>query len=670
MLDARRRGNRFMPREARMHSEQLFHSLVEHSADAITLFTPDGTITYANPSTARITGYAAQELEGMDSFAFIHPDDKGNVIHLLTNLIEQAEDFVPLEYRLCHQDGTWRWIEGTATNLLSDPSVGAIACTFRDITEHKQQLANEQGANAEAETRAGYLMTIFEKVATGLAIYDCNGNLKQINTAFRDLFALEAGIDFALLQPDEWCKWAFPRDLEGRPLSQGLWSHFQALDKDSSSKQQTMRLVACNRAGQDFFLDVNVFPIRDTAGQIMGCIAAYLDITQQHQLEQQLQYAERKLRSLVESNIVGVMVTDEAGHVYEVNDWMALGLGYSREELLSGNIRVQDLLVPEYRGARARAWKTLISQGSSLPEEKIYICKDGSRFPVLVGAATINQERSRALVVSLDISDRKEAEQRRQEFLGMVNHELRTPLTVIQGFLELAMFYVERLSRTSAGEQDDFHKLDAMLQQAQQQVEIESRLVTELLDVSRMEMQKFSLSLQSCDLVSLVQQVVANQQQMAPMRYIELKLPPQAEVPVIADTDRIEQVVNNYLSNALKYSPPDRKVSVSIRIEEAMARVSVHDQGPGLTLEQQQHIWERFYQVGIARYSDTFEGLGLGLYIVRTIMAQHQGQVGVESIPGQGATFWFMLPLADEPDDACETQYVIGGGVDDAFHIS
>jgi PAS domain S-box-containing protein len=659
-----------MSREARTPGEQFFHTLVEHSADAIMLFTPDGTIIYANPSTARITGYTAQELVGMNSFAFIHPADKEHMLRLLTDLIEQNEHSASLEYRLCRQDGTWCWIEGTITNLLSDLTVGAIVYSFHDITIRKQQPADTQTAYANAEIQASRLVSIFETVNTALAVYDCDGNIKCVNSAFRNLFALESDNDLALLQFDAWCKWASPRDVEGKPLGQGLWSQLQALGKGLPSKQPTMKLITCDRTGRDFFLGISVFPTRDIAGQITGCVIAYLDVSQQHQLELQLQYAERKLRSLVEANVVGIMVTDEAGHMYEVNDWMAQALGYSREELLSGRIRVQDILVPEYRGARARAWKTLISQGSSLPEEKIYICKDGSRLPVLVAAAAINQERNRALVVSLDISDRKEAEQRREAFLSMVNHELRTPLTVIQGFLELALFYIGHMARTSVGEQDDLHKLATMLQQAQQQVEIESRLVTELLDVSRMEMQKFSLSLQRCDLISLVRQVIANQQQMLPTRRLELELPLCAEVPVMADADRIEQVINNYLSNAFKYSPPDRTVSVSMRIEGMMVRISVHDQGPGLTPEQQKRIWERFYQVETTRYADTFEGLGLGLYIVRTIVAQHQGQVGVESIPGQGSTFWFMLPLADDTDDACETQYVMGGGVDGAFHIT
>ena len=137
----------------------------------------------------------------------------------------------------------------------------------------------------------------------------------------------------------------------------------------------------------------------------------------------------------------------------------------------------------------------------------------------------------------------------------------------------------------------------------------------------------------------------------------------------MADADRIEQVINNYLSNAFKYSPPDRKVVVSLQIEGMMVRVSVHDQGPGLTPEQQKRVWERFYQVEAPRYADTFEGLGLGLYIVRTIVAQHQGQVGVESVPGQGSTFWFMLPLADDIGDGGETPYVRGEGLDGALHM-
>ncbi|HXR66660.1 MAG TPA: ATP-binding protein, partial [Ktedonobacteraceae bacterium] len=136
--------------------------------------------------------------------------------------------------------------------------------------------------------------------------------------------------------------------------------------------------------------------------------------------------------------------------------------------------------------------------------------------------------------------------------------------------------------------------------------------------------------------------------QMTPGRHIELLLPAQTSIPVAVDADRIDQVLTNYLTNAFKYSPAGQPVRVELSVEGCMARVSVSDQGSGLTEEQQQHVWDRFYQTEAAAQPGSERGLGLGLYIVRTIIAQHQGQVGVESSCGQGTTFWFMLPLADE----------------------
>jgi signal transduction histidine kinase len=128
-------------------------------------------------------------------------------------------------------------------------------------------------------------------------------------------------------------------------------------------------------------------------------------------------------------------------------------------------------------------------------------------------------------------------------------------------------------------------------------------------------------------------------------------MPEDISVPVVADAVRITQVITNYLNNALKYSPTDRPVDVSLRVARKTARVSVRDQGPGLSVAEQKSIWERFYQVDrIKAQSGSAGGLGLGLHICKTIIEQHQGQVGVESTPGEGSTFWFTLPLA--ADDA------------------
>jgi signal transduction histidine kinase len=118
-------------------------------------------------------------------------------------------------------------------------------------------------------------------------------------------------------------------------------------------------------------------------------------------------------------------------------------------------------------------------------------------------------------------------------------------------------------------------------------------------------------------------------------------------VPVLADASRIEQVVANYVRNALKFSGADQTVEVRLRTEDGMARVTVHDDGVGIPLADQPHIWERFYRAAGADWQSGSQiGFGIGLYISKTIIDGHQGQVGIESTPGQGTTVWFTLPLA------------------------
>jgi signal transduction histidine kinase len=114
----------------------------------------------------------------------------------------------------------------------------------------------------------------------------------------------------------------------------------------------------------------------------------------------------------------------------------------------------------------------------------------------------------------------------------------------------------------------------------------------------------------------------------------------------LADRARISQVVTNYVTNALRYSRPSQPVQIGLTLQEGLARVWVQDRGPGLTEEAKTQLWQRFHQVkGIAVQSGSGKGLGLGLYICQTLIAQHQGKVGVESTPGEGSTFWFTLPL-------------------------
>jgi PAS domain S-box-containing protein len=242
----------------------------------------------------------------------------------------------------------------------------------------------------------------------------------------------------------------------------------------------------------------------------------------------------------------------------------------------------------------------------------------------------------------------REVNRRMDEFLAIAAHELRGPLTSIRGNLQLLQ---RRLWRplTAEGAPAASAEGHDLLQRTIEQTGRLTRMMTDLLDVSRIESGHLALHPEPCDLADPVRRCVEEARLAWPARAITLEMPAGA-VRVQADAGRLEQVVANYLTNALKYSPPDQPVGVSLHMEGDTVRVQVRDQGPGLTAEQQREIWERYRRVpGVAVQDEAplaGGGLGLGLYISRTIIVGHGGAVGVESAPGTGSTFSFMLPLA------------------------
>ncbi len=244
----------------------------------------------------------------------------------------------------------------------------------------------------------------------------------------------------------------------------------------------------------------------------------------------------------------------------------------------------------------------------------------------------------------------REANQHMEDFLNLVCHELKTPLTVIRGSLNLAERKVKRLISTEATVSDEVRRFSpvlALLERANNAVSVQDRLVNDLLDVARIQRQNLKLFLRLCNLSSIVQEAVEDQQQISEGRTIELELPNKGEFFVRADPDRLVQVVTNLLTNALKYSPVDRPVTVSISVDHREARVAVRDEGVGIPVEEHERVWHCFYRVpGIEAEGGSGAGLGVGLHLCRTLIEQHNGQIGVESSPGQGSTFWFILPLA------------------------
>jgi signal transduction histidine kinase len=159
---------------------------------------------------------------------------------------------------------------------------------------------------------------------------------------------------------------------------------------------------------------------------------------------------------------------------------------------------------------------------------------------------------------------------------------------------------------------------------------------------------RLALRLEPCDLAGVVGEAVAEEVALNPERAIGW-VDETSPVSVLADAGRIEQVVANYVTNALKFSRTDQAVEVHLATHDGTVRVSVRDEGVGIPLAEQPHIWERFYQGAQASVQSGSQiGFGIGLHICKAIVEGHQGQVGVESTPGAGSTFWFTLPLAED----------------------
>lgn len=259
-------------------------------------------------------------------------------------------------------------------------------------------------------------------------------------------------------------------------------------------------------------------------------------------------------------------------------------------------------------------------------------------IPLLVSAAPISNgagEIIGAVSIATDITELARLERQKDVFLGITAHELRTPLTTLKGMIQVTR---RRLERTGTGSTQQV----AMMERAVVRME---RLITDLLDVSRIEAGQFALRPEWCDLAALCR-AVCEEQEVINNRLIQVKLP-EKSINVRVDPERVSQVITNLLSNALKYTEVGTPVYLQVAYDADQATITIRDGGEGIASEALPHLFERFYQAPeIASKSGSTMGLGLGLYICKNIVERHGGSIGVESVPGQGSTFWFSLPIA------------------------
>jgi len=397
-----------------------------------------------------------------------------------------------------------------------------------------------------------------------------------------------------------------------------------------------------------FHFNSIISPVRGRlSGATQSLTVLVQDVTEQVRAKREIEalaelMEERSARldSIYGSMTDALWVYDENGHVVDVNQatLTMFELGSRSEAMTAGSLADFDLRYPDGR----------IIPPNDLPQARAL---RGEVVPdyLAVGATKISRRdmdlsialapiQSNGIVggvlVIRDITALQELDRKKDEFLSVASHELRTPLTTIKGYTQLLASIVNDID---AGERATY--LGAVLGEIERMM----GLIAELLDVSRIETKRLQLQRQPVDWLNFLERQASAFRVLYPDRRIRFD-PAIPEVIVDVDPDRIRQVVDNLVSNALKYSPEESEVTIQVSREKDAVVTTVSDRGIGIPEDEIAHLFERFHRARnvSSRY---YGGLGLGLYIARAIIEAHDGSIDVKSEEGVGSKFILSIPL-------------------------
>ncbi len=677
-------------RENQVQYHQLA-ALVESSDIPMIGKTREGIITSWNRAAERMYGYSAQEAVGQP-ITILFPADRQDEFTRIMERITQGETVDLYETTRRRKDGTLVPVS-IAVSPIYDGEGQIIGASdiAHDITERKRVEAQEHFLSEVShmlsstldyqETLANIARLIVPQLADWFVVdlVDASGAFELIEVAHKDpeqvRWARTLRERYPIVSdaslgaprvvrtgqselyaeiPDELLI-ATTRNEEELALARQI-GYSSAMLVPLVARGRTIGVVSFVATESGKRYDERDLVLAEEVGRRAGVA---LDNAQ---LYREAQRSRDQFDIILQGVADGIIVYASDSRIMYVNEAAAQMTGYaSVQEMLATtqyNILSKYELIDERGQPFSHSNLTHRRVFDGEPEAQAiigYKARGGGRGQPelwsLVKSRPVRDERGNvALVITItqDITERMKVERRKDEFISMTSHELKTPVTSLKGFTNVLQ---RRL--TKQGDMQGLHYLARM----DAQLDKLTTLISDLLDISRMQSGKLVLRAEPVDLDDLIDETVENMQAATLTHHLCVEGRTGAEV--LGDKDRLGQVFINLLTNAIKYSPRADKVIVRLFRDADFEQTIVSIQDFGIGIEQSHHekIFERFYQVTDPE-EKTYPGLGIGLHISSEIVARHQGRMWVESRKGEGSTFSVALPLlrSDEPEETKEKE--------------
>ena len=664
-------------RQREQKDSLLLAAIVESSDDTIVSKTLDGIITSWNLAAERMFGFTAQEAVGQHIFLIIPPDRRSEEDMILSKL-RRGEHIDHFETVRMRKDGTRLDISLTISPLKNkDGKIIGASKIARDITESKRLRRNLEflsNASKVLSSSLDYKTTLqaianlaVPHIADWCTIHMLadDGSIEQLVIAHTDPQKVQWAWELNKKYPvDRNATSGVPQVLrtgasEFLPLITDEMLVAAAVDDE--------QLALARKIG---FTSAMTIPFI-VDGRAIGTVAfvraesarryTQADLTMAEELASRaslaiqnarlywaMQQSRDQLDIILRGVADGIIVYDTHSHVIYANEAAAHMTGIASVEAMMGasNTGIYDRyeILDEHRQPFPLSQFTHLRVLAGEPEAESVMgyknrtTNEPERWSLVRSRPVLNEQKQVTMVVTIfhDITERVLAEQRKDEFISMTSHELKTPVTSLKGFTHVLQ---RRLTK-----QDDSQGLH-YLSRMDAQLNKLTKLISELLDISRMQVGKLAFQNESFDLDALIAETVENVQAATTTHQILIE--GKTNASIVGDRDRLGQVFINLLNNAAKYSPHADKVIVRLHRDQKHAIVSVQDFGIGIDEAYHQRIFERFYQV-TSPEERTYPGLGIGLYISSEIVKRHSGQITVQSRKGEGATLSVILPLEQD----------------------